>query len=183
MAPDLWREPDSDTLRRCREGDEDALTELLVDFTPLVRYVAREFAGVSRDDMEDLLQEGYISIINAAKRYESARGKFSSFSFSCVRNRMISSLRRGKDKFSLVSLSPEIFENITSPEISDREASCDWFEEELFRGLTPLETAVLDAFLETGSISGAAIVLEWPRKRVDNALQRVRKKILKNREP
>ncbi|GAB6281025.1 MAG: hypothetical protein STSR0007_11700 [Thermovirga sp.] len=152
---------------------------MLVAFTPLVRYITREFAEVSRNEMEDLLQEGYISIISAVKGYESARGKFSSYTFSCVRNRMISFIRKNRNKLFLIPLSHETSGTITYPEMPD---NCPHLEEELFRGLTCLEATVLDAFLETGSISGAALVLEWPRKRVDNALQRIRRKIVANRD-
>ncbi len=178
MKEKLWSEPDHCLLKRCKEGDEKALTVLLVAFTPLVRYIAREFAVESRDDVEDLLQEGYISIINAVKGHESTKGKFSSYSYSCVRNRMISFLRKNRNKFSITPLSEETTEILTSGINPDEEDFPDQLEQELFMGLTCLETTVLDAFLETGSISGVALVLEWPRKRVDNALQRIRKKVI-----
>lgn len=183
MKNQLWNEPDSDLLGRCKKGDDEALAELLVSFTPLVRYIARKFAAVSSNDVEDLLQEGYISIINAVKGHEVARGKFSSYSFSCIRNRMISFLRRNRGKFAITGLSEEMADALTSTMDPDEEAFPDRLEQELFSGLTCLETKALDAFLEAGSISGAALILEWPRKRVDNALQRIRKKVIEKNNP
>jgi transposase-like protein len=40
-----------------------------------------------------------------------------------------------------------------------------------------METAALDAYLQTGGIAQAAEVLGWDEKRVYNALQRVRNKV------
>lgn len=177
MKEKLWNEPDFRLLERCKEGDEKALTELLVAFTPLVRYIARGFAEASRNEVEDLIQEGYISILHAVKGHERARGKFSSYSFSCVRNRMISFLRKNKDRSHTVSLSEETTRILASRMTCDEKIISDQFEQEIFSCLSCLETTVLDSFLETGSISGVSLILKWPRKKVDNALQRIRKKL------
>jgi len=180
MKKNLWDEPDASLLERCKNWDEEALTEILVTFTPLVRYLAGKFGGVSKEELEDLIQEGYISIIDAVKGYERVRGKFSSYSFSCIRNRMISFVRKNRNKFYLVPLSAEVHDGVDYSEREDQDAFPDPLRDELFKDLTCLEATVLDAFLEMGSISRAALILGWPKKRVDNALQRIRRKILDN---
>lgn len=180
----LWEEPEPELLKRCKTGDEKALAELLVTFTPLVRYIAREFAenGKGSGDIDDLLQEGYISLIRAVNGYEKERGKFSSYLFSCARNGMISFLRKSRDRLTMLPLSPETSERMNLADGPDEEQIVDLAPEELFRGLSFLETTVLDAFLETGSVTRASMILEWPRKKVDNALQRIRKKVIANYE-
>jgi len=178
MGSSIWEEPGHELLDKCREGGAEALTELLVVLTPLVRFVAREFSGVTGIDPEDLLQEGYISIIDALGRYDSKRRKFSSYCFSCIRNRMISSLRKNRPRLSLVPITQEIEMSLSSEESVDPFPDLDDIEQDLFQNLSFLEVSVLDAFLETGSISGASGLLRWPRKKVDNAIQRIRKKIL-----
>ncbi|MDO9508196.1 MAG: sigma-70 family RNA polymerase sigma factor [Thermovirgaceae bacterium] len=182
MVMSLWKEPDFELVKRCKEGEEKALTELFVAFTPFVRYIAREFTENGRHDLDDLLQEGYMSLIRAAKGYEQERGKFSSYSFSCVRNGMISFLRRNRDRLTMIHLFGEIPDDIYLMAGPDPYPLPDFALEDLFNGLSCLETTVLDAFLETGSISGASEVLAWPRKKVDNALQRIRKKVMVNRK-
>ncbi len=64
-------------------------------------------------------------------------------------------------------------EEIPSPEecLENRE-----FLSALLKDLSPLETAVLDAVSTTGSPKNAAELLDWPIKKVENALHRMRKK-------
>ncbi len=178
----LWEEPDHELLKRCKTGEEEALAELLVAFTPLLRHITREFAenGNGSADIDDLLQEGYISLIRAVNGYEKERGKFSSYLFSCARNGMISFLRKSRDRLTMLPLFPDTAERMNLTDGPDEEEIADLAPEGLFRGLSFLETTVLDAFLETGSVTRASIVLEWPRKKVDNALQRIRRKVIAN---
>ncbi|MDT8284346.1 MAG: sigma-70 family RNA polymerase sigma factor [Thermovirgaceae bacterium] len=176
----LWEEPDPELLKRCKTGEEKALAELLVAFTPLVRHIARGFAENGSADIDDLLQEGYISLIRAVNGYEKERGKFSSYMFSCARNGMISFLRKSRDRLTILPLFSDMAERMNLTDGPDEEEIADLAPEGLFRGLSFLETTVLDAFLETGSITRASIALEWPRKKVDNALQRIRRKVIAN---
>ncbi|HRV71414.1 MAG TPA: sigma-70 family RNA polymerase sigma factor [Thermovirgaceae bacterium] len=170
----LWEEPSGGLVERSGKGDEEALSEMMLRFTPLIRYIAREFKGSFLAEEDDLLQEGYISLIRAVRGYEANRGKFSSYLFSCVRNGMISYLRKNKNKNRESPLDPET-------EASGKGSLC-WPVEELLPPdftslLTITEMTVLDAFLETGSVSSSAVVLGWQRKKVDNAMQRIRKKL------
>lgn len=167
----MWTEPTGDLLEKCREGESQSLEELLVLLTPLVRHLAGRFSRPGDLHFDDLLQEGYISILRGVHGYDPSRGKFSSFAFSCIRNGMVSFLRRGKAQRSIERLLPpevEVHYQLPSSKIIDLD---------LLEGLSVAETTVLDAFLETGSVTSSAKILGWPRKRVDNALQRVRRKL------
>ncbi|HBG13749.1 MAG TPA: RNA polymerase subunit sigma [Synergistaceae bacterium] len=167
----MWTEPTGDLLEKCREGESQSLEELLVLLTPLVRHLAGRFSRPGDLHFDDLLQEGYISILRGVHGYDPSRGKFSSFAFSCIRNGMVSFLRRGKAQRSIERLLPpevEVHYQLPSSKIIDLD---------LLEGLSVAETTVLDAFLETGSVTSSAKILGWPRKRVDNALQRARRKL------
>jgi RNA polymerase sigma factor (sigma-70 family) len=175
----LWEEPPGDLVERSGNGDDEALSEMMLRFTPLIRYIAREFRGSFLAEEDDLLQEGYISLIRAVRGYEEKRGKFSSYLFSCVRNGMVSYLRKNKNRNRHSPLDPE------TEAMQDSEPR--WSAEEMlppgfFSTLTITEMTVIDAFLETGSVSSSALVLGWPRKKVDNAMQRIRKKLRTGRE-
>lgn len=167
----MWKEVDPELIRRGKCGDSKALSRILLDFTPLLRHIAGRLVEPSRPDYDDLLQEGYMALINALPRYEETRGKFSSFLFSCARNGMISFLRTSRKEVPL-PLPEEIYDHDRSSEYLPL-----FSHQEIFEDLTCLETAVLDAFIETGSVTKAANLLSWPRKKADNALQRVRKKL------
>ncbi|HDQ92534.1 MAG TPA: sigma-70 family RNA polymerase sigma factor [Synergistetes bacterium] len=170
----LWDEPSDELVERSRNEDDEALSEMMLRFTPLIRYIAREFTGGLLAEEEDLLQEGYISLIRAVRGYEKKRGKFSSYLFSCVRNGMISYLRKNKKRNSCFPLDQE------RESMQESDYYCpadDILPPDFLSDLTITEMTALDAYIETGSVSSSAVVLRWPRKRVDNAMQRIRKKL------
>ena len=169
----MWDEPGEDLLERCGGGDPEALEELLVLITPLVRGVAGRLSRGGSPFFDDLLQEGFISILKALPKYDVSRGKFTSFAFSCARNGMVSFLRREKARRYVRVLDPaEADRGIARP--------VPVLDEELLEGLSVMEVAALDAFLHTGSVSASAGLLGWPRKKADNALQRARRKLRDN---
>lgn len=60
----------------------------LKQFEPMVRNIARQFSN-HQDDQEDLMQEGYIGLIEAAKRYDPNTGvRFESYASWWVRKYM-----------------------------------------------------------------------------------------------
>lgn len=167
----MWTEPTGDLLEKCLEGESQSLEELLVLLTPLVRHLACRFRRPGDLHFDDLLQEGYISVLRGVHGYDPSRGKFSSFVFSCIRNGMVTFLRREKTQRSIKRLLPpelEVHHQLPAPKIIDLD---------LLEGLSVAESTVLDAFLDTGSVTSSAKILGWPRKRVDNALQRARRKL------
>ena len=167
----MGEEPSEALLQSCKAGDGEALEELLVLITPLVRGVAGRLSRGGGPLFDDLLQEGFISILKALPKYDVSRGKFTSFAFSCARNGMVSFLRREKARqYGRGALEP-----------AGGDVNADWplfiLDEGLLEGLSVMEVAALDAFLQAGSVSSAAALLGWSRKRTDNALQRARKKL------
>lgn len=169
----MGEEPSEALLQSCKAGDGEALEELLVLITPLVRGVAGRLSRGGSPFFDDLLQEGFISILKALPKYDVSRGKFTSFAFSCARNGMVSFLRREKARRYVRVLDPaEADRGIARP--------VPVLDEELLEGLSVMEVAALDAFLHTGSVSASAGLLGWPRKKADNALQRARRKLRDN---
>jgi RNA polymerase sigma-B factor len=71
-------------LRRYRAGESRARDELVETLSPMVRSVARRFAGRG-EPLEDLCQVGMVGLIKAIDRFDLDRGvSFSTYAFPCV---------------------------------------------------------------------------------------------------
>lgn len=160
---------------RPRESD---IESLFISYMPWVRSLARALAGRDSYLQDDLIQEGLIALYRATQRYDPERGPFPPFARSCVRNAMISFLR--KNTLHRAEESFDEIEELAKPSALDDEprgAESQEMLKELIPVLSPMETAALDAYLQTGGTAQAAKVLGWDEKRVYNALQRVRNKV------
>lgn len=153
-----------------REGLEE---KVLVEMTPIIRKIARALAPADPNLREDLVQEGFLSLILASSSYDPARGPLTAFARRCARNRMISYLRRLRPSLSLSDDDMEALAFETRPE---EEIDLDLARNSLFNLLSPFELICMEAYLYTGSVVGAAELLDWAPKKVENALTRIRSK-------
>ncbi|MBQ4561143.1 MAG: sigma-70 family RNA polymerase sigma factor [Clostridia bacterium] len=166
-----------DLLDRARRGEENAMEQLLVEFSPLIEAKVSEYINILEED--DIRQLCAIGLFEAAQSYseEKANGKvtFGLYAKLCIRNRLISEVRR---------LSP-----ITEAMDEDIPADGVSMEEEIVRRqdladaldkarkkLTPFEDRVLRLYLTLNSYNEVAALLGKSRKSVDNALSRIRAK-------
>jgi RNA polymerase sporulation-specific sigma factor len=150
-------------------------------FMPILKWEARKLSYNNSFTAEDLVQEGVIAAMRALESYDPERGSVRGYIRTCARNRMISYLRRNGreypagDELIFERLGPDGFEDSCpdGPEgvIERREAVFA-----LFSSLSQFERDVLGAYLTCGRVSGAALALGCERKKVDNALQRIRVK-------
>jgi len=151
------------------------LDEILTKYTPLVLKMASLLSNGDPHLKEDLTQEGYIALYHAIRYYRKDRGSFPAFAKKCVRNAMISYLRknkaRTKDLISLEALPDQQDETSLDETLRQKD-----FLGSLYALLTPMESKALKAFLSSGSVVEAAKTLLWPYKRVENAVARARKK-------
>lgn len=71
------------------------LDEMIESCMPLVRHYARSLTIGSLAAMEDLVSEGYVGLVQAAKAFDPSRGiKFSTFAVPRIRGAMLDALRR-----------------------------------------------------------------------------------------
>jgi len=172
-------------------GDPGAEEILVSEFAWLVRACARPYF-LTGGDGEDLIQEGMLGLLSAVRTFDPLKGvKFSTYAEFCIKRRIYSAIRSASGYKhtplnSYISLeSPQLDENNTQssrflrdPEdfVIARE-SADEVERLLYGALSRFESSVLELYLEGMSYKDMAVRLSKPIKSVDNAVQRIRKKL------
>ena len=175
-------------------GDRDAEEALAARYLRLVRICARPLFLVGGDS-EDLIQEGTFGLLSAIRRYDPADGaSFSTYAERCIRMRLLSAIKSASrlkhvplnDGISLEQLSEDPGTDILSlPELVRHDPEdlilAKESKEELraasSRCLSRFEIKVLDLYLEGLSYREIAERLCRNAKSVDNAVQRIRRKL------
>ncbi|MDR1650589.1 MAG: sigma-70 family RNA polymerase sigma factor [Synergistaceae bacterium] len=150
----------------------------VASFMPIVAREARKLAYGNSFTADDLAQEGIIAAMSALESYDPRRGSLGSYVRVCARNRMISYLRRNGHESPMEG---DIISAICAAGAASRDAHQYIFERretvsEIMRLLSPFEAEALRAYLSGGGVTKAACILGCGRKKVDNALQRIRNK-------
>lgn len=161
----------------CKEESASALTELILRFTPTIRKRAESFSGAAP---EDLSQEGFMALLTAVRTYDSEKNTaFATYAQQCIRNRMITCYTRSRSDFDEL---PEELDLPDDPaEIPENKVLERSAAEELYRRvsseLSDLELSVLQLYLSKVSYSEISEKLGISQKSVDNAVQRIRRKL------
>lgn len=157
----------------------NAVTVLILRYLNLVRKKASLYSGGA--EFDDLAQEGFLAFMRAADSFDPQRGtSFSVFAEVCITNGIRSAVRR-LSRSADESLSEDIneqAEDSTTPENI-------WFEKEATAGmyekiselLSKKEWDIFKLYLGGASYEEIAESLDIPKKSVDNAVFRIRKKL------
>ncbi len=169
-----------------RHGDDSAMALLIARLTPAVNARAAVNAVGHSMEFDDLAQEGMLGFLSAVYSFrEDGGASFRTYATSCINNRIISALRRqsrSKD-IPLPALVPLEEAGLTADadtdpqEIFSEKESVRQLDNTLNRVLSPLEKDVIDLHLSGCSYDDISKYLGISSKAVDNALQRVRKKL------
>ena len=176
-------------------GDRIAEEVLVTRYTRLVRICARPFF-LAGGDSEDLIQEGMFGLLKAIREFDPSRDvSFRTFAEVCVRNRVrsaVAAAARGKHTPLNASISfeaPQWEERQEFPSADDPEALLIGREEQLERlarlkdQLSGFESSVLRLYLAGLSYQEIARRMHRPLKSVDNAVQRIRRKVARHFTP
>jgi RNA polymerase sporulation-specific sigma factor len=185
---------------RARNGDGGALDVLIRRYTSFVRLKASSYF-LAGGDSEDLVQEGLIGLYKAVRDFRADKEtSFRSFAELCVTRQIITAIKTAT-RFKHAPLNTYIsFSHTPAGQESDSECTlgdalpgpsvndpsvCVISTEELQSlvfslgtGLSQLETDALRLYLEGSSYEEMAEELACDTKTIDNALQRVKRKIL-----
>jgi RNA polymerase sporulation-specific sigma factor len=189
---------------RARNGDEHALDALIRRYTGFVRLKASSYF-LAGGDPEDLIQEGLIGLYKAVRDFRHDKEtSFRSFAELCVTRQIITAIKTatrfkhsplntyvsfsntpaGQDSDSDVTLG----DALPGPTVDDPSICVISTEElqslvfELGTGLSKLEADALKLYLEGSSYEAMAEALGCDTKTIDNALQRVKRKVLQHQQ-
>ncbi len=196
---------DEQIVELAREGDNVAQEYLINKYKNFVRAKARSYFLIGADK-EDIIQEGMIGLYKAIRDFRPDKlSSFRAFAELCITRQIITAIKTAtRQKHiplnSYVSLNKPIYDEdsdrtlldvisgtrITDPEelVISREEFDD-IEEKMGEILSSLEWKVLMYYLEGKSYQEIAVDLDRHVKSIDNALQRVKRKLeryLENRE-
>ncbi len=179
-------EPEKDpVIQEERPGHSISPSEIegyLKDYLPFARKKAGLFSGTDVHLRDDLVQEGLIGLYKGLAFYDPCRGELQGFAKTCIVNAMLSFLRKlGRPQRIEEKLRNLGIPSFVSPSVENYLDDVERLQA-LLQVLSPMETAVLDALGVTGGPKEAALLLEWPLKKVENAFQRIRKKAEKLEE-
>lgn len=187
---------DEDILARIRiSEDNDAMEYLIKKYMPLVKKESRKLYIIGAEN-EDLIQEGMIGLIKAIRDYSDNKGAaFSTFATVCIRRQMITAVKSSNRKKhsplnSYVSL--YVSDDDSDIELVDELVADSNFEPEeilidrmkresvydmIETRLSKYEKLVLTEYLTGDSYETIGKRINKTPKSIDNAIQRIRKKL------
>jgi RNA polymerase sporulation-specific sigma factor len=189
---------------RARNGDGAALDALIKRYTGFVRLKASSYF-LAGGDSEDLIQEGLIGLYKAVRDFRSDKEtSFRSFAELCVTRQIITAIKTAT-RFKHAPLNTYVsFSHTPAGQDSDSECtlgdalpgpsvddpsifviSTEELQSLVFTlgtGLSQLESDALRLYLEGSSYEQMAEELGCDTKTIDNALQRVKRKVLAHQQ-
>ena len=184
-------------------GNSDALDFLITKYRIFVKAKARSYFLIGAD-REDIVQEGMIGLYKAIRDFRGDKlSSFRAFAELCVTRQIITAIKTAtRQKHiplnSYISLDKPIYDEesertlldvITGPVTEDPEnlmikrEEYSKLEDKMAEVLSDLEQQVLALYLEGRSYIEISELLNRHVKSIDNALQRVKKKLERHLEP
>jgi len=173
------------------EGDTAAEEALVIRYTRLVRACARPYF-LAGGDREDLIQEGMLGLLSAIRHFDPDKSvKFNTFAEYCIRRRIFDAIKAStRDKSiplnTYVSLESPRFDEIYSPAASNlrdpeeliiANERAEELKSFLKDSLSSFEKTILDLYLDGMSYAEMAQHVGKTTKSIDNAVQRIKKKL------
>ena len=187
-------------VEQARKGDPKAQELLIKKYKNFVRSKARSYFLIGAD-REDIVQEGMIGLFKAMRDYQPDKvTSFKSFAELCIKRQIITAIKTAtRQKHiplnSYVSLNKPVYDDDSDRTLYDvmsssskelnpehliiKREELSHIEEKMGEVLSDLEWKVLNAYLEGKSYQEISIEMNKHVKSVDNALQRVKKKLEK----
>ena len=192
---------DNDLIALVRKGDRIAEEQLALRYTRLVKVCSRPYFLVGGDG-EDLIQEGMLGLLSAIREYDpSLNASFKTYAEICVKRRIYSAIKTASRKKheplnDMVSFDDVLSDENLSTAASYGEAYRRSPEEQVLaresaeeiiqtysRCLSKFESEILKLYLGGSSYSEIAEACGKTEKSVDNAVQRIRRKLARSLSP
>ena len=192
---------DEQIISQIKEGDEQALSFLLDKYKDLVNSKVGKYFIIGAE-REDIIQEGMIGLYKAIRGFDHCKqNTFKTFANLCIERQLITAIKSSNRQKhmplnSYLSLNTsdydndedgtELIETFEVDTIEDtletimKKESFDEIQKTMHKSLSKFEEQVLDRYIQGESYEIIAKRLDTPVKSVDNAIQRIRKKAIKN---
>ena len=189
---------DEELINQIRNNDPQALNEIIERYKSLIEIrVSNYFInGAERDD---LMQEGRIGLFNAIMNYDADKdSSFKTFANLCIERQLINAVKNSNRQKHMplnnyVSLngsddnsSNESIDTVLNNSVEDpldtitKKEYMNEINDTLDKNLSDFEKNVLDLLLKGYKYEEIAKKLDSNSKAIDNAIQRIRKKTIKN---
>ena len=188
---------DEELVLMAQNGDNDALETIISRYRGLV-YSKSKLYFLAGSDKDDIVQEGLIGLYKAVKDFNRERSMiFKAFAGMCISRQIITAVKAASRKKhmplnSYVSLDNTAFDNeadanilsfaaaddVLNPEeiVIDKE-NVNGIEYKINQALSKFESSVLFYYLDGMSYQEIAEIERRDVKAVDNAIQRIKKKL------
>ena len=191
--------PEEQMVEEAKNGDKRAQEFIISKYENFVKAKAKSYFLLGADK-EDIYQEGMIGLYKAIRDFNAEKStSFRAFAELCVTRQIITAIKTATRQKHIplntyISLNKPVSEEesdrtlldiISSIKITDPEELIisqeqkEFIEEEINKVLSGLEIQVLQSYLEGKSYQEIACDLDRHSKSIDNALQRVKRKLEK----
>lgn len=194
---------DEELINSIRADDKKALEFLICKYKDLVNSKVNKYFIIGAEK-EDIIQEGLIGLYKAIKDYkEDKQNSFKSFANLCIERQLITAIK-SSNRQKHMPLNSYLSLNMPAYEDSDGNADTEVMEildaniiedpldtitkkeymsnveSVIDTSLSDFEKKVLNRYIQGESYVKIAQKIDAPVKSVDNAIQRIRKKTVKN---
>ena len=179
-------------------GDRIAEEQLAERYAQLVRKCARPFF-LAGGDSEDLIQEGMLGLLSAIRQFDpDMNASFRTYAEICIKRRLLSAIKSASrlkhlplnDGLSLdyilseesqtqLAANPDAFRRTPEEQVLARESKLELYKT-FAQKLSRLEKEVLALYLDGLSYDEIASKTGRDVKSVDNAVQRIRRKLARD---
>lgn len=188
---------DSELVLLANDGDDIAMESLIARYKNFVRAKTRSYFLVGAD-RDDIIQEGMLGLFKAIRDFNDTKNNsFRTFAELCVTRQIITAVKtatrlKHTPLNNYVSFNKPVYEDETEKtlleilnnrleldpeEIIINREKLEETEQKIKDSLSRFENTVLNLYLSGKNYQEIAILLEKPAKSIDNALQRIKKKI------
>ncbi|WP_443028969.1 RNA polymerase sporulation sigma factor SigH [Sporosarcina sp. G11-34] len=188
---------DEEVISIIHEGNTDALDFLITKYRSFVRLKGRSYFLIG-GDREDIIQEGMIGLYKAIRDFKADRlSSFKAFAELCITRQIITAIKTATRQKHIplntsISLDRPVYaedsdrtllDMVPGPTLDDPEdliihrEDFTHMEQEMNKVLSGLEKQVLALYLEGQSYQEISDELNRQVKSVDNALQRIKRKL------
>ena len=170
---------------KIQANNETAFESLVDKYLPVIKVKAQKYCMLA--DMDDLIQEGLLGLWSAVQTYNfDSTASFKTYAYKCIDNRINTGANKGKGKKHIPTELLIYLDSDDSTQLKDKSTPEQHIieRENYFTTINRIksilsvkEFKVLSFYLAGNSYKQIAELLETDTKAVDNAVQRIRRKL------